>query len=466
MRSGRLKTRLCVELLETRTMLSTCHVTRLTDQGIGKGFRGDLRYCINKVNSEPGQDVIDFHVTGTINLAGALPNLNSNIDIQGPGPELLTVRRDTGGNYRIFTVPLGATVQISGLTVSNGLVNDNGFGGNGGGISNGGNLTLESVVVSGNMIASDIGGGGSGGGIYNTGQFHLIGSRVENNRISSNPVAFSGGALGGGIANYNGSATIIDSTISGNHADVIGIGVDDGDAYGGGISNINGTVSLDRSTVAFNGASVRWWSAYGGGIYNNRNLLMTNSTLTGNHVMGILGAGGGGIFSKGSMTAAAVTIRHSTLTDNVTIENWGQVYHLAAIAWSGTMDIRNSILAGNLGTVLNGTLTASGHNLISNSSGGGGYAATDILDVDPMLATLADNGGPTFTHALLPGSPAIDAGDNTGAPMWDQRGPGFPRVVNGTVDIGAFEVQSSPLPGPDQNWSVLLTADLQQKPLR
>ncbi len=76
-------TRLRLEPLEERRLLSTCHVTRLTDQGIGKGFRGDLRYCINKVNAEPGPDAIDFTVTGTINLAWALPSLASDISIQG-----------------------------------------------------------------------------------------------------------------------------------------------------------------------------------------------------------------------------------------------------------------------------------------------------------------------------------------------------------------------------------------------
>ncbi len=86
-----------------------------------------------------------------------------------------------------------------------------------------------------------------------------------------------------------------------------------------------------------------------------------------------------------------------------------------------------------------------------------------VTDVDPMLGPLADNGGPTWTMALLPGSPAIDAGDNADAPEFDQRGPGFPRIVDGTIDMGAFEVQSSPIPAPEHYWSVLLTADLQKK---
>ncbi len=75
-----------------------------------------------------------------------------------------------------------------------------------------------------------------------------------------------------------------------------------------------------------------------------------------------------------------------------------------------------------------------------------------------MLGPLADNGGPTLTHALLPGSPAIDAGDNTDAPEWDQRGPGFPRIVNGTIDIGAFEVQNTAASKYDSQLTFLSTA--------
>src|SRR5262249_23608325 len=79
--------------------------------------------------------------------------------------------------------------------------------------------------------------------------------------------------------------------------------------------------------------------------------------------------------------------------------------------------------------------------LIGEGSGGTGYSATDLVGTDPLLGPLQDNGGPTFTHALLPGSPAVDAGDNTGASEWDQRGEGFPRIVNKTIDISALEIQ-------------------------
>jgi hypothetical protein len=114
-------------------------------------------------------------------------------------------------------------------------------------------------------------------------------------------------------------------------------------------------------------------------------------------------------------------------------------------AGSSTLNVRNTILAGNLirfsSNDLDGRLSSSGYNLIGNTQGGSGFAPTDLLDVDPRLGPLQDNGGPTRTMALLPGSPALDAGDNTDAPDFDQRGEGFDRVVGGVIDIGAYEAQ-------------------------
>ncbi len=93
-----------------------------------------------------------------------------------------------------------------------------------------------------------------------------------------------------------------------------------------------------------------------------------------------------------------------------------------------------------MGLDLYGAFTSKGHNVIQNFADGRGFDPTD-LPVNPLLGPLQDNGGPTFTHALLLRSPAIDAGDNTNAPATDQRG--FPRIVNGIIDIGAFEVQGA-----------------------
>jgi hypothetical protein len=109
--------------------------------------------------------------------------------------------------------------------------------------------------------------------------------------------------------------------------------------------------------------------------------------------------------------------------------------------------IRHTILnAGALGENLSnayGSVSSLGYNLSSDNGGGFLTATGDQINTDPLLGPLQNNGGPSVTHALLPGSPAIDAGDPnfTPPPDYDQRGPGYDRVANGRVDIGAFEVQ-------------------------
>src|SRR5262249_51582272 len=100
----------------------------------------------------------------------------------------------------------------------------------------------------------------------------------------------------------------------------------------------------------------------------------------------------------------------------------------------GSVSARNTIL-GNIA----GPIHSLGHNLIGSARDAGGFLASDLLNVNPLLEPLQDNGGPTQTMVLLPRSPALDAGDNTNVPGTDQRG--FPRIVGGTIDIGAYEVQ-------------------------
>src|SRR5205823_411806 len=92
-----------------------------------------------------------------------------------------------------------------------------------------------------------------------------------------------------------------------------------------------------------------------------------------------------------------------------------------------------------------------GYNLSNDNGSGFLIGPGDQINTDPLLGPLQDNGGPTFTHALLPGSPAIDTGDPnfTPPPFFDQRGPGFDRVANGRIDKGSFEVQgATPTPTP------------------
>ncbi len=485
-----------LEILEARTLLATCNVTRLADTGVGMGFRGDLRYCINKTNTTPGQHLIEFRVTGTINLQSVLPNINDDLVIFGPGVNDLTVRRDTGGSYRVFTVNDGVAAEIYNLTVTNGtggilnlgaltiafaaVVNNNNTLVDGGGITNVGTLAASQVEITGNTttISSgakgggifNVGGatanisfatitgntaantnysgtGGSGGGIFNQGDMVVEFSTISNNASTCKSDQNVCAPKGGGVANF-GSFTLKYSTVDGNTTSAQHPAQDN--AYGGGLYN-NAAVTVDSSTISNNTVGgMQSGHVFGGGIAAAPGSTSTviNSTIANNHSPAFQDCLGGGI----SVDAATVNIHNSTIVGNTCFtEKFAANGGGIGMKGSSSVTIRNSILVGNFaetgGPEVHGILLSSGFNIFGDPSGGSGYDSTDQLFVDPMLGPLADNGGPTLTFALQPGSPAIDAGDNTNAPAFDQRGTGFPRVVNGTIDIGSFEVQTTAAAG-------------------
>jgi hypothetical protein len=471
-----------LEVLENRTLLSFagCIVDRLSDTGAGSGLMGDLRYCITNVTDG---DAITFAVQGTINLTGPLPDLTHSISIDGPGPGLLNVRRDSGGDYRIFRVVSGPTVVLTGLTITNGLAAD------GAGILNNGTLTLTNATLSGNFTPYVF--GASGGGISNSGALTL-----ENTTVNGNSAAGSRETgKGGGIYNRQGGTVTLDNTtVSGNYARPYGGGIfnvgmltltnstvssNRADFAGGGIVNA-GTLSLDNTTVSDNSGA--------GGICNQGQLTVSNSTFSGNSELGAIevlagtvaisnstfsgnsahSVGGGiyngdrstltvsnstfsgnsaGFYGGGILNNATLTITNSTFSGNsARYTSGGGIYNSS----TGVVHARNTVIAGNTAPTapdLSGNVGSLGHNLIGNTQGGSGFDPTDLLKVDPLLGPLQDNGGPTLTMALQCGSPAIDAGDNTDAPDWDQRGTGFPRIVNGIIDIGAYEVQKGECDG-------------------
>ena len=174
----------------------------------------------------------------------------------------------------------------------------------------------------------------------------------------------------------------------------------------------------------------------GGGIYNGGTLTLTNSTVSGNS------AGyGGGIFNAGTGT---LTLTNSTVSANTATNSGGGIYN------GGDATLANTIVAGN-GAPTNpdaqGGFTGQGHNLIGDTEGSSGWVDSDLQDVDPLLGPLQNNGGTTDTHALLPGSPAIDSGTSAGCPATDQRGVARPNDgdKNGTAtcDMGSFEVDTT-----------------------
>jgi hypothetical protein len=191
---------------------------------------------------------------------------------------------------------------------------------------------------------------------------------------------------------------------------------------------------VTNSTVSGN-------SAYdGGGVFVGAfaSLMLTDSTVSGNTAPG--GSGGGLYLSELYLSDSTTVILNSTIADNAATFGGG-IYSDTQLV------IQSTIVANNVsgtGPDLFGNITAT-FSLIGNPSGAtlGPGSANNLFNRDPLLGPLADNGGPTRTHALLPGSPAINAGSNPANLAYDERGAGFPRVFGSAADIGAFEAQQT-----------------------
>jgi hypothetical protein len=445
-----------LDILEDRTLPSTFTVTNLLDSG-----PGSLRAAVAAANANPGADVINVATTGTIALTSGELDITDSLTINGPGLNSLTV----SGNHvsRVFGLAANPTVSIADLTVANGATS----GSPGGGIyMAGGNLALNRVALSGNIAYSDSNGGqGAGGGLYVAGgtltldHITLSGNVAHGTDGYDYPVGqyvSAGSAAGGGLYVAGGMVYVNQSTFSSNQA-VGGSGnpanacdgpttAGDGlQGNGGGLYVAGGTVSIDNSTFSANEAR----GGDGGG----------GDSCTDGPPGNYSAAGNGGLAAGGGIRVAAgtVTVQHSTLSGNFATGGLGgAAFDIAppgvdgvgsggGISNAGGLQMFDTILAGNSANSapdLDGALTSLGHNLVGNTTGGSGFAASDLLNVNPRLGPLQNNGGPTQTMALLAGSPAIDAGDSSGAPTYDQRGPGFLRIVNGSIDIGAFEVQN------------------------
>ncbi|MEP7343121.1 MAG: Ig domain-containing protein [Acidobacteriota bacterium] len=373
-------------------LMGACTVDRLTDNnpgagGEGAGANGDLRYCMTQANAAGGSNSINFTVMGTINLAGELPLINNNLTINGPGANLMTVRRNTGGDYRIFTINFNRTVTVTGLTITKGRVLPNGFTGGGGFFVNpGATLNLSDSVVTDNE------GYSFGGGILSYGALN----------INNCTISFNKAGNGGGFYILFTTANITNSTVNNNTTDFqAGIGIQDS------------IVSITNCTVSHNSATT----------------------------------GGSGIVSRG-YSSAATTVTNSTVANNSGPGAALWVIKIAG-ATAASLSVKNTLASSNspqnFANSGAGVLASLGHNLDTDGSSGfvnnvsGDIVGSGGSPINAKLAPLANNGGTTQTRALMCGSPAIDAGDNNGAPATDQRG--YARPQNSIVDIGAYEAK-------------------------
>jgi len=382
--------------------LATLTVSSLNDAG-----PGSLRQAIADAAAN---DTITFGVTGTITLVSGALIIDKDLSIAGPGAAALAV----SGNRtsRVFDVPRG-TVLISNLTIRDGFADD------GAGMRTAGTLTVSRCTLTNNNTSVD-----AGAGIFNSGALTVDGCTLSTNNADT---------TGGGIRN-DGVASIRNTLFDHNDAD-----------SGGGIFN-HGTLNLMHCAFVGNHAF-----ALGGGLRNNSGAVgfVTNVTFSANDAVS-----GGGVFNGGTLSLA-----HSTLADNTAPTG-------SAITNSEPLRLTHTIIVGvkpsaTSCSLASGSLISAGHNLDSATSCG--LTGTgDLSNVDARLGPLADNGGPTPTHALLAGSPAIDGGDPSacsdaaGAPLLvDQRGA--PRPIDGdgngtkVCDIGAYEFGAVPVPDADSD---------------
>jgi hypothetical protein len=320
--------------------------------------------------------------------------------------------------------------------------NDSQSPGGGAGIYNGTSMTIEKSTISGNGFYGV--GNDNGGGIYNTGTLNVTGSSIIGNgsyvawsegggiynsgtailtlcSISENHVA----DLGAGISSV-GSTTLLDCTVADN------VALEDGHIYqhGGGIA---GVVTAIRSLIYRNGSA-----AYGGGVSGGGTYI--DCTIANNHAF----HAGGGIDGGGTFINCTIT-GNSAGSD--TGDGGGGLRTLDSVVLKNTIVAGNSTEWNGTGPDILGTVTTATYNLIGDGTGcsgivdgvDGNHVGSGSRPIDPRLGQLQDNGGPSWTEALLPDSPAIDAGNNGDTINGDQRG--FNRIIGGTVDIGAYEYQ-------------------------
>ena len=458
-------------------------VTNLDDSG-----DGSLRQAIEDTNATAGLDTINFDEEfrgQTITLTSGELQITDDLTLEGLGADELTV---SGNNSsRVFNVNDGndsdhIDVVIDGLTITDGFTDER-LGGSG--IRNSENLTLINSAISGNeghgisVIDSGLAevtnssiSGNAGIGIFLSGFgiANVINSTISGNarsginlffgdvKVTNSIISDNVGGIDGGKGNIT---EVTNSIISGNAG--LGISLFDfkldvtnstvSDNGGRGITLVRTSADITNSTISDNG---------GIGIIAVRSsgADITNSTISGNE-------GGGLWVGNQGIENSNAKVTNSTITGNTTDDGGGGIYVEEDYQlFPNNAEIENTIIAGNfdnspagsdLKPDVSGNFTSSGYNLIGDGTGSTGFDApgdrmgTSKNPIDALLGPLQDNGGSTQTHALLTGSPAIDAGnpDFETSPEFDQRGAGFPRVLDGdgdgtvTVDIGAFELPSS-----------------------
>jgi hypothetical protein len=368
-------------------------------------------------------DTIDLSslACSTITLSnGALAIDVGNLALTGPGADRLTI--DGAGADRVVKHTGAGLFAASGLTFAHGTCSVNtgcyvNYNVNGGCIESYSAAHLADVVVRSCRVESaGIGNGGAVDAAY----LALDRTTVSDSEVTGYAVfGYGGGVWGDRLA-------VRDSTIARNVVDPSGAS-----ASGGGGIGARFAMTVDGSTITGNSAFSGGGIAFAGDGFGAPPAVIANSTISGNV--------GGGAVLLGTLS----DIHNSTLTANsAVLESDG-----AGIRANGQLRLDSTIVFGNTGgsaepldiLSFSRLAIAGANNLVGTASV---PLPPGTISADPLLGPLVDNGGPTWTHALGAGSPAIDAGSNPAHLMSDQRGAGFLRVSGAAADIGAFETQA------------------------
>ena len=359
-----------------------------------------LRAAVQEANALAGADIITLPA-GTYNLTAGALFLQSDITINGAGSATTIIDGQALDSVLYADIPAGSRT-VNNVTIRNGLAS---YGG-GVIVDNGVTLNLANAIITGNTASSL--GTAQGGGIY---------------------------------VSVGGTLNLTDSTVSLNDA---GNG-------GGGVRVLSGsTANIERSTIRANTSLI--FGSGGAGIASQGSLSLVNSTISGNTTAS--GGYGQGLSVEGG-TASLVNVTIAANNSGAGNQFWTNSGTTTTILAT----IIANPLAGTNCLISVGTLVDNGYNLDSGATCG--FSGTGTLNsTNPNLGSLANNGGPTLTHALVFPSPAIDAGTSSGTPTVDQRGVARPQGA--AHDIGAFEFMaaaSTPEIGISGNATVIADGD-------
>jgi hypothetical protein len=427
---------------DTLDAAGTCAAVTLASLP-GSDGQTSLREAICAANANPGADTITFSVNGTFLITGVANedngaagdfDIKQSLTIQGNGVANTII--DGNGIERIFDVfPSAASVfNLSDLTLQNGDTRTTSF-------KEGGALYLHNNVTTTLTNCQIINNfSGANGAVENRGTL-----TISNCLFSDNQTIPATGSVVGGALHNAGSLAITNSTFTNNSVR----------GEGGAIATTTGaavSVSIQNTTFSNNQALVTGGGLGNGGAIsttgNQGTITITNSTFSGNKADN---NGGGAYFITPDGGTGAVTLTNVTLTNNTADQDNNGSGNGGGIAQSdSSITLHNTIVAGNINSIssvrddINAAInSSSSYNLVGVNTGLTGISngsnnnsiGTAGSPIDPLLGALANNGGTTQTHALLAGSPAINAGNSALCPSTDQRGTA--RVA--TCDIGAYE---------------------------